>query len=481
MRIIYFLLLFPSFIFSQISVDTSFEGANAHVISINNSTNTLKFESVKRRGDIHNVVFYFKVSGIDTTRQFKLQIKYTQQYYLPELLAYSYDNLTWYRINGIFTSDSKEYTNTYIRKTVYFSHSYPYTYSKLLELADSLNGNQYTQISNISVSELGRQVKLFRITDSGVRDSSKQLIWIIGRNHAMEHHSNYVLEGLINFLLSSDANAARLRTQAIIYIVPVMDVDMAALGGTGKDQNPVDFNRDWDSPSYWNAIKDVKTKILQTSALNRLRIFIDSHNPFPSSADSSSRLFFYSLYSDGNKSNNLNLFRAFLFQNGGYYWARQPMYPTSGQTSSRWVDSVFNYIDFSTSLETGWVNRPDGNPWTLYFYRKNGEIMGKGLSDYIYQTTSVSENFIPATYSLSVYPNPFNGVTNFVFSLSQTAQTELEIFDIRGLEIFSFYFGILQQGTYKYQFDSVDLPSGIYFYNLKSRRFHEVGKLILLK
>jgi hypothetical protein len=479
--VIIFILLFPSVIFSQLSVDTLFEGANAKVISVNNSENTLKIESLKKRGDVHNVVFYFKVTGIDTTRQFKLRVKYTQQYYLPHLLAYSYDRKIWYRISGNISGDSKEYAYTFTGKTVYFSHAYPYTYANLTALTDSLNGNPNVRISDISVSELGRPVKLFRITDYGIPDSSKQLIWILGRNHAMEHHSSYVVEGLINYLVSADNKAGRLRSQCIIYIVPMMDVDMSALGGTGKDQNPVDFNRDWDSPSYWNAVKDVKNKIVQTAGQNRLRVFIDSHNPFPSASDTLSRLYFYSMYSSGSKSVNLNQFRAYLLENGGYYWGRQPMYATSGQTSSKWTDSMFNYIDFSASLETGWVNRTDGNQWTVYFYRKNGEIIGKGLSDYIYQTTAVNENTIPVIFNFSVYPNPFNSITNFEFSLSKSSETQLDIYDIKGSGLLSINFGNLKQGVHKYQLSLYNLSSGIYFYNFKTGRFRNTGKLILLK
>ena len=39
--------------------------------------------------------------------------------------------------------------------------------------------------------------------------------------------------------------------------------DMVEVGGTGKDQNPVDFNRDWDHPSHWNAVDSAKNKIIE--------------------------------------------------------------------------------------------------------------------------------------------------------------------------------------------------------------------------
>jgi hypothetical protein len=270
----------------------------------------------------------------------------------------------------------------------------------------------------------------------------------------------------MNFLASADAKADRLRTQAIVYVVPIMDVDMSAIGGTGKDQTPVDFNRDWDSPSYWNAVKDVKTKMLQTSVQNRFKIFIDSHDPFPGETDTSARLFMYSFSDTGARSANLNTFRNKLYNNGGYYFGRKPIYLTNGQTSSRWVDSMFTSIDFSTSIETGWVNRTDGNTWTIYYYLKNGEVIGKGLSDYLAPATPVIETSEKLNDYISVYPNPFNAVTNIKFSLSKKSDVNIRIYDISGREVSAENIGSLNTGTYNYRINAASLPSGIYFYTI---------------
>lgn len=468
---------------AQITIDTSFEGSNARILNIDNTNNSVKVESVLKRGDVHNVVFYFKLSGLDSTRSFKLKVKYSQQYYLPAMLAYSYDKITWYRISGSVVGDSKEFTNNYNRRTIYFSHGYPYVYSRLNDLITQYTGNPFVNVSNVSTSELGRAVKLFRFTNPNINDSGKVSVWILGRNHAMESHSNYVVEGLMNFLASNDIKADYLRSKAIVYVVPVMDVDMTAIGGTGKDQNPVDFNRDWDSPSYWNAVRDVKNKIMQTSAQNRLKIFIDSHNPFPSASDTASRLFMFSFTDTGRKSANLNLFRNKLFLNGGYWFGRKPIYPTSGQTSSRWADSIFTSIDFSTSIETGWVTRTDGNTWTIYFYLKNGEVIGKGISDYIYQSTPVIENNELISDFVTAYPNPFNSSTNIKFSLSKRSLVNIIIYDVNGREVSRENLGVLNYGSYNYNFNASLLSSGIYFYNIKNESgtsLHK-GKLVLIK
>ncbi len=386
-------------LYAQIVIDTSFEGANARILSINNAANTVKIESRLRAGDVHNVVFYLKVSGFNTSLPLKIQVKYAQQYYIPVLAAFSYDGVNWSRLPGVFSGDSKEFIATYSQNSIYFAHGYPYVYNDLLNLENRLMLNPYTAINNIAVSSGGKNVKLFTITEPCVNDSSKQLIWILGRNHAMESHSNYVLEGLIDFLVSEDPKADMLRRQAIIKIVPMMDVDKAFNGGTGKDQLPVDFNRDWDSPSYWPAVIAVKQEIIETAARNHLRIFIDSHNPFPGQNDNNT--WFYALHETGPRSRNLDFYRTLLHDNGGYAFNRQPLYATNGQNSARWVDSVITNIDLSTSLETGWVNRTDNTEWNIQLYKEHGAVLGKGMSDYISNLIFPSDVILDNTDTLS--------------------------------------------------------------------------------
>lgn len=387
---------------SQITIDTSFEGANARILSINNGTNTVKIESKLRAGDVHNVVFYCRVSGFNVSQPLKIQVKISLQYYMPVYAAYSYDRVNWTRITGVISGDSKEFSRIYQQNEIYFSYAYPYTYTDLLNLANRYSANQFVNVSNVAVSSGGRNVKLFRFTEPCVNDSSKVSIWILGRNHAMETHSNYVIEGLCDFLASGDFRADMLRRQAIIYVVPAMDVDMTFNGGTGKDQLPIDFNRDWDSPSYWPAVTAVKQKILETNSANRVKIFIDSHNPFPGQNDFNT--WFYSRHSTGIRSENLDVFRSLLKDNGGYVFNREPLYATDGQTSASWVDSVLTTIDFATSLETSWIGRTDNVLWTIPLYKDHGAVLGKGISDYIGNIVKSSDIILDNTDTL-------NGVT----------------------------------------------------------------------
>ena len=89
---------------------------------------------------------------------------------------------------------------------------------------------------------------------------------------------------------------------------------------------------------------------------------------------------------------------------------------------------------------------------------------------------------LPVTTALlQNYPNPFNSSTNINFTLAQLSQVKLAIYDILGQEITILADGILPPGNHNYQFDSSDLPSGIYFYRLTADDYTYSRRMIMLK
>jgi len=55
------------------------------------------------------------------------------------------------------------------------------------------------------------------------------------------------------------------------------------------------------------------------------------------------------------------------------------------------------------------------------------------------------------------------------------------VFDVLGNEIVTLINEEKPAGSYQIEFDGVDLPSGIYFYRLKSNSFINTKKMVLLK
>jgi hypothetical protein len=111
-------------------------------------------------------------------------------------------------------------------------------------------------------------------------------------------------------------------------------------------------------------------------------------------------------------------------------------------------------------------------------------------TDYDFATIKYSQNvsienisnIIPNKFLLKQnYPNPFNPVTNIVFSISDLTDIDLRVYDINGREVETLHKGKLSAGTYKVQWNSKNLPSGVYFYKLSSNNFKEAKKMLLIK
>lgn len=91
-----------------------------------------------------------------------------------------------------------------------------------------------------------------------------------------------------------------------------------------------------------------------------------------------------------------------------------------------------------------------------------------------------SEN--PTQFSLSQnYPNPFNTTTVIKYALKKKSYVKLNLYDIKGKEIFRLINQTQDVGEYEYRLDADNLSSGVYFYRLEVDGFTDVKKMLLLK
>jgi hypothetical protein len=101
-----------------------------------------------------------------------------------------------------------------------------------------------------------------------------------------------------------------------------------------------------------------------------------------------------------------------------------------------------------------------------------------------YSTSDVEpiSTSVPDDYKLlQNYPNPFNPNTTIQFSVPEEGFVTLDIFSSLGEKISTLISENLNAGTYKYDWNAADLPSGIYFYRLTAERFKRTRKLVLMK
>ena len=113
----------------------------------------------------------------------------------------------------------------------------------------------------------------------------------------------------------------------------------------------------------------------------------------------------------------------------------------------------------------------------------SGTISGDG-------TTSVSnteDEIIPSHFELAQnFPNPFNPETTIRYLLPGASHVKLAIYNLRGQRIVTLVDREQQPGTYSVQWDgrneaSQDVASGVYLYQLQTKEFISVQKLVLIR
>jgi len=92
------------------------------------------------------------------------------------------------------------------------------------------------------------------------------------------------------------------------------------------------------------------------------------------------------------------------------------------------------------------------------------------------------EVMIAKSFSLSQnYPNPFNPTTTISYSVPKGGNVSLKIFDILGNEVANLVNDYKSTGKYEVLFNSKELTSGVYFYQIKAGDYISTKKMILMK
>ena len=100
---------------------------------------------------------------------------------------------------------------------------------------------------------------------------------------------------------------------------------------------------------------------------------------------------------------------------------------------------------------------------------------------------SADNDVLPAVFRLHQnYPNPFNPETMIQFDVPQRVDLILSVYDLLGRRLKTLVKDNLDIGSYSIKWNGSSdagemLPSGMYFYELHSSKFHSVKKLILVK
>lgn len=145
-------------------------------------------------------------------------------------------------------------------------------------------------------------------------------------------------------------------------------------------------------------------------------------------------------------------------------WETIGFVPGHGTTTE---PKLYSYTDYDISSGT-------------YTYRLK-QIDFDGTYEYSNEI-EVEVDFTPKEYMLKQnYPNPFNPSTRISWQSPINSWQTLKIYDVLGNEIATLVDEYKQAGIYEVEWNTSDLPSGIYFYQMKIEGFVETRKMNLIK
>ena len=100
--------------------------------------------------------------------------------------------------------------------------------------------------------------------------------------------------------------------------------------------------------------------------------------------------------------------------------------------------------------------------------------------------TGSGEIIIPATRLDNNYPNPFNPITNIDFSIKETGNVIIEVYNLKGQLVNTLINEIKEMGDHTAIWNGTDnagkpVSSGVYFYKMKTDNYTATKKMILMK
>jgi hypothetical protein len=159
--------------------------------------------------------------------------------------------------------------------------------------------------------------------------------------------------------------------------------------------------------------------------------------------------------------------------------------------------SVFVGIDgggifLTTNYGNTWTSADSGLPKTSVwsFVSKNGYLFAGTADSGIWRRplseiiTSINSNHMSAQLSFKLeqnFPNPFNPNTTIQYLIPKESFVAIKVYDVLGKEIATLLNERKSVGSYSLNFNSSNLPSGVYFYRMQAGSFVSTKKFVLLK
>lgn len=274
-------------------IDSNFIGGNIQVLKIEGDVVSIERELRDSSPDW----FYwaFRVSGAQgRTITFQFPEPYRVGYWGP---AVSHDLITWkWNNDTIIPGQEESFTYTFKENEdcVYFAHNMIY----LPHHFESFVNEHNLEVLTLCKSRKGREVPYIRFGNG-----SRKIV-LTSRHHACESTGSYVLQGVLEYLLTNPIEGYE------VICVPFIDMDGVYDGDQGKNRLPHDHNRDYNP--LVEPIYPETAEIRNLFENEEVTYFFDFHSPYHLGSKND-RVFI--VHTSFEKEANTRIFSALLEEN----------------------------------------------------------------------------------------------------------------------------------------------------------------------
>lgn len=268
-------------VFAEIAIRSDYPGGNVKIDKIDEAAGVVALRPDLRDTQGNWFHWDFTLSGAAGRR---IHFRFPKGYdYLSSLgPAISRDRgKTWrwlnndgrrHEPNNVF-----DYTFAPDERETRFAVSIPYSQKDWDAASARWRGKPGVKFGVLCKSQSGRRDTEVLRVPCRRKGAAKWLYVFTARHHACETTASYVMEGVIDELLSGSPDAEWMRDNADCVFVPFMDKDGVEEGDQGKNRRPHDHNRDYIQGVY-TSVRAVKDLIVGESN-GRQIAFFDLHSP----------------------------------------------------------------------------------------------------------------------------------------------------------------------------------------------------------
>lgn len=208
--------------------------------------------------------FYFEVNGaagkLLTFDLLEVDKTNVPKHWKTAVPVYSNDlGTTWERLTttSLVNDSTFTFSHEFTTDTVRLAFHDPYTVTRVESKIAGWKQSHYCTAEIIGESVEKRPLTHLTITDVSIPNEGKVGVWVIARQHAAEVTGSYVMEGMVDYLLSDDPGAKLLRTKTVFNVIPMVNPDGVYAGNYRQNVNGINLNRVWNGTASFTKSPEV--------------------------------------------------------------------------------------------------------------------------------------------------------------------------------------------------------------------------------